>query len=197
MLLAVPPFVVTLDANILYGMPLCDTMLRAAEAGLYHPTWSYEIWGEVLRHLMDPLERERPLSQADADRRLAAAERSFPISFVSDYQHLVATMTNDPKDRHVAAVAVRAHAHVIVTYNLKHFPDASLAPYGVEAQHPDDFLTDLYDLDPDTITAIIRGQAAALRKRPTSPQEVLTRLEQVGITQFARLVSAHFDEGML
>jgi len=35
------------------------------------------------------------------------------------------------------------------------------------------------------------------RERPTTPQEVLATLEQVGIVQFARLVSAHFDEGML
>jgi len=41
------------------------------------------------------------------------------------------------------------------------------------------------------------SENAALRKRLTTPQEVLAKLEQVGIVQFARLVGAHVDEGML
>jgi hypothetical protein len=48
-------------------------------------------------------------------------------------------MTNDPKDRHVAAADVRCHAQVIVTFNLKDFSASALSAWGVEAQHPDDF----------------------------------------------------------
>jgi len=49
-------------------------------------------------------------------------------------------MTNDPKDRHVAAAAVRANAQVIVTSNLKDFQPSSLTEWGIEARHPDQFL---------------------------------------------------------
>ena len=40
-----------------------------------------------------------------------------------------------------------ARAGVIVTKNLRHFPAAVLAPYDLQAQHPDDFVAHLLDLD--------------------------------------------------
>jgi len=194
MILAPALLIATLDANALYGMPLRDTLLRAAEKGLYRPTWSYEIWDEVLRHLKDPTERERPLTDADATRLLSAVERSFPGSFVSGYERFIPIMTNDPKDRHIVAAAVHARAQVVVTYNLRHFSEPSLTPYGIEAQHPDGFLTGLYDLAPGTMAHVIREQAADLKKRPTSPQQVLDKLEQVGIARFARVIRAYLEE---
>lgn len=194
MFLTSAPLIVTLDACVWYGMPLRDTLLRAAEKELYRPTWTHEILDEVVRHLKDPTERERPLTEADAARLLAAVEKSFPEAFVSNYEGLIATMRNNPKDRHVAAAAVHAHAHVIVTYNLKDFPATALAPYSIEAQHPDEFLTSLYDRAPEIMALIIQEQAAALRKKQMSPQEVLAKLEYVGITQFARAVHAYLDQ---
>ena len=112
---------------------------------------------------------------------------------MSGYDSLIPTMTNDPKDRHVAAVAVHAHAQVIVTYNLRHFPASTLTPYGIEVQHPDEFLIDIYDLAPDTLARVIHEQAADLKKRPTPPRQVLDKLEQVGITRFARVIRAQLD----
>ncbi|MEH2395247.1 MAG: hypothetical protein V7K21_27550 [Nostoc sp.] len=64
-------------------------------------------------------------------------------------------MTNHPGDRHVLAAAVTAKADIIVTSNLKHFQAKDLAGWEIEAQHPDTFLTHLYDLDPDSILQII------------------------------------------
>jgi hypothetical protein len=40
----------------------------------------------------------------------------------------------------VLAAAIVARADVIVTYNLKDFPATILEQYGIEAQHPDEFL---------------------------------------------------------
>jgi hypothetical protein len=75
----------------------------------------------------------------------------FPEAQVDGYEKLTALMTNDSKDRHVAAAAVRAHAQVIVTLNLKDFQASSLTEWGIEARHPEQFLMDLYEIDPDTV----------------------------------------------
>ena len=75
MVLAGSPPIVTLDANVLYGMPLRDTLLRAAEKRLYRPMWSYEIWNKALRHLKDPLEREHPLTAADLKKRSTSPQQ--------------------------------------------------------------------------------------------------------------------------
>jgi hypothetical protein len=41
-------------------------------------------------------------------------------------------MTNEGDDRHVLAAAVYSGSHAIVTENVKHFPQGSLKPYGIE-----------------------------------------------------------------
>ena len=152
------------------------------------------MWDEVLRHLTNPSERERPLTDDDAAYLLTMIERHFPESFISGYESLIPLMSNDHKDRHVAAVAVHASAQVIVTYNLKHFPATALASYGIEAQHPDAFLMGLYDIEPRTMVRVISQQAAALKKRPTSARQILDKLAQVGATQFAQAVRTRIDE---
>jgi len=50
-------------------------------------------------------------------------ERVFPEAEVTGYEHLIAAMKKDEKDRHVVAAAVKAGAQVITTSNLKDFID--------------------------------------------------------------------------
>jgi hypothetical protein len=68
-------------------------------------------------------------------------------------------MTNDPKDRHVLAAAVRCGAHSIVSNNVKHFPQESLAPYGLECLTADGFIMHQYHLDPDAFIGVLIDQA--------------------------------------
>ncbi len=187
------PFVVVLDANVLYGNPLRDTLLRAVEVGLYQAVWSYAIWGEVLRNLKDPTKREHPHTDAQAAHLMAAIESTFPQGFVSGYEALIPEMTNDEKDRHVLAVGVHAHAQVIVTYNLKDFPRTSRAPYNIEAQHPDEFLMHLYGIDPITMVRLVVDQAADLKKRLMTPRNLLDRMDGVGLKDFAQAVRAQLN----
>jgi hypothetical protein len=68
-------------------------------------------------------------------------------------EDLIGTMTNDPKDRHVLAAGIRATCEVLVTFNLKDFPDESVAAYDIEIVHPDEFLLDQLDLYPGPTVA--------------------------------------------
>jgi predicted nucleic acid-binding protein len=78
---------------------------------------------------------------------------------VIGYQSLIPSLTlPDINDRHVLAAAIRAGADVIVTYNLKDFPVTSLEQYGIEAQHPDEFITHLIDLAPPVICEAAKRQ---------------------------------------
>jgi hypothetical protein len=83
---------------------------------------------------------------------------------------------------------IRCGAQVIVTFNLKDFPKAELARYGMEAQHPDDFVRDLIDLDEATVAHVIRAQAAALKNPPRTLPEVLERLRAQGLTRSTSLI---------
>src|SRR5262249_58694488 len=92
---------------------------------------------------------------------------------ITGYESLVSAMRNDAKDRHVAAAAVKAGAQVIVTANLKDFVPL---PDGVEAQSPDEFLCNLFDLDPKSFLEMLQEHAADLANPPVSFEELLERL---------------------
>jgi predicted nucleic acid-binding protein len=111
------PFRVVLDANVLFPFSLRDTLLRAAAAGYYQVCWSEEILEEARRNLVG----RGTITEEQAHRLLYVMRRAFPEAMVSGHEPLTEAMPNDPKDRHVAAAAVRAAAQVIVTFNLKDF----------------------------------------------------------------------------
>lgn len=177
------PFRVVLDANVLYPFTLRDTLLRAAAAGLFQVYWSRQILEEAQRNLL----ASGTMTQAQAERLQAAMERAFPEAMVSDYEALTPAMRNDEKDRHVVAAAVKAGAQVIVTSNLVDFSEL---PDGVEAQSPNHFLCNLFDLDPAGMTELVRRQAAALQRPARSFEEVVTALAKM-VPEFAANLRRH------
>ena len=73
-------------------------------------------------------------------------------SLVADFEDLIPTLKlPDPDDRHVLAAAIISEAKIIVTFNLKDFPESILAKYGIAAQHPDVFVGDLIERYPQQI----------------------------------------------
>jgi hypothetical protein len=52
-------------------------------------------------------------------------------------------------------------------------------PDGIEAQAPDDFLCNLFDLDPDGFVELLHEQAADLVEPPVTFGELLERLARV------------------
>jgi hypothetical protein len=85
----------------------------------------------------------------------------------------------------VLVAAIREGAQGIITANVKDFPIAALAPLGLEAVHPDDFLLDQLDLSPPTILQVIRERAARTRRPPLTPRDLATLLGRAGVPGFA------------
>jgi len=138
-------------------MPLCDTLLRLAEdPAFYMPRWSAGIMEELRRVLL-----RMQYSDVQAQRRITAMQTAFEDACVTGYADLVASMTNDLKDRHVLAAAVRTGAHAILTENVKHFPAESVEPYDIDVRTPDQFLAHQFHLDPELLEETLRGQAVA------------------------------------
>ena len=107
-------------------------------------------------------------------------------ALVEGYESLLAGLTlPDPDDRHVLAAAIHVRAGLIVTFNLKDFPAEALAPHGVQAKHPDEFVSQLLDDTPALVCAAAKRQRASLKKPPKSVAEYLEVLERVGLPQTA------------
>jgi hypothetical protein len=100
-------------------------------------------------------------------------------------------MTNHEGDRHVLAAAIVSRSSVIVTTNIKHFPQEALSPYFVEAQTPDTFLIHLFDLEPDVMLDVLQS-CASDRKNPIPINEFIIRLNKVA-PDFVNQVSLMFD----
>lgn len=157
-----------LDACVLVPMCLCDTLLRLAEdPAMYRPLWSSEILQEVGDALeskikASPQQRKRPIEQMDA---------AFPEASVQPAACLANSPTGipDEKDRHVLAAAIAGHAQVIVTNNVKHFPQSYLSQFDILCHSADDFLIHQFHLNRSLVLDKLDGQAVKIhRQRPTS-----------------------------
>ena len=74
-----------------------------------------------------------------------------------------------------------------VVLNLKDFRDL---PDGVEPQSPDDFLCNLFDLDPDGMVSLLRDQAVALKRPPRTFDELVAALAKA-VPEFASAICDH------
>lgn len=103
--------------------------------------------------------------------------------FGQGYESLIpALQLPDPNDRHVLAAAIRGRADVIVTANLRDFPEPIISAFGIEAQHPDEFVLNLLDLAPGIVAAAAQEHRQSLRNPPKTVQEYLETLEAQSLT---------------
>ena len=72
---------------------------------------------------------------------------------------------------------------MIVTTNLADFPKQTLARYGIETQHPDEFIMRLLDLAPNLVCSAAKKQRESLKKPPLSVTQYLESLERQGLAQ--------------
>lgn len=169
------------DACVLYPAPLRDFLLSLAQTELFRARWSSAVQDEWMENLL----RDRAdLKREQLMRTRELMDSSVPDGLVTDYEPLIESLTlPDPNDRHVLAAAIRCQAGVIVTINTKDFPAEILARYGIEAQHPDIFISHLMDLDRDAVAWAAREQRNRLRNPPKSVEEFLDALLRQGLTQ--------------
>ena len=175
-----------LDANVLYPAGLRDLLLRLADRYLFAPLWSAHIHAEWTRNLL----ADRPeIAPVVLDKTRAVMDQHFPDAIVTGYEVLAEQLDlPDADDRHVLAAAIHGGADVIVTANLRDFPANRLAPHALAAQHPDTFIVDLFESDPDGVVAAVRDHRAALCNPPRSASDYLTALERLGLSRTASSV---------
>ena len=141
--------------------PVRDTLLRLAEGPeLYRPLWSSEIMAEVKR----TLGRQFGIAPKRIVHLESQMREHFPDAWVEGYEHLIPTLGNDAKDRHVLAAAMQAKAPFLVSYNLKHFPPSSTLGCGVSVVGPSTFLNTLYSVDPQAVVEVLREQASDIER---------------------------------
>jgi predicted nucleic acid-binding protein len=183
------PFTAVYDACVLYPAPLRDFLMWLGLSGRFRARWSAQIHDEWKRNLL--LNRS-DLTPAQLDRTSALMDLAIPDGLVTDHEVLITGLTlPDPDDRHVLAAAIRCNASVIVTFNEKDFPPAALSPFGIEAQHPDLFIENLFDLDPAAVVAAAQRQRAKLKNPPMDVDRYIDVLLRQGLVQTAKSLTIY------
>jgi hypothetical protein len=183
------PFTAVYDACVLYPAPMRDFLMWLALSGRFRARWSEHIHEEWKRNLL----RNRPdLAAEQVARTAALMDRAIPDGLVTGYESLIEGLVlPDLDDRHVLAAAIRCGASVIVTFNERDFPSEALAPYGVEAQHPDVFVENLFDLDQAAVIYAAQRQRAQLKHPPIEVDRYLEILLKQGLVQTSKSLAAY------
>jgi len=99
----------------------------------------------------------------------------------------------DPDDRHVLAAAIKCQADVIVTNNLKDFPEDVLSKFEIEAQSPDTFLSHLFDLNSPAFCSAVRQQRERLKNPEHTAEELLDIFYNKGLPLTVNKLRAVID----
>ena len=182
-------FTALYDACVLYSAPLRDLLMHLALTDLFRARWTDEIHDEWIEAL---LENRPDLGREKLERTRSLMNAHVRDCLVTGYRDLIDGLRlPDPEDRHVLAAAIRANASVIVTFNLDDFPADAVGRFGIEAQHPDEFVTHLIDLAPGDVCAAAKRHRASLRKPPKSVGEYLDILARQQLADTVRALREH------
>ncbi len=167
-------FTALLDANILYSMPVTDIVLELAATGLFRARWTDDIHDEWMRNIIS----DRPdLPEEQIRRRRSRMDDAIPQARVTGYSQLIDRLSlPDPYDRHVLAAAIVGRVDVIVSYNIRDFPEKELSPYGIEVQHPDEFLNHQRTLNETLFITCVKTIRERLSKPKYDPEGYIQNL---------------------
>ena len=174
-------FTAVLDTNVIYPVIIRDLLFWFAYYDLYTPKWSHHIFDEW----KDVMQR-KGVTPEESEKRIRNANLAFPDALVQRYESLIEHLElPDEKDRHVLAAAIKTNAHVIVSNNIKDFPEDVLDKYGLKIKSADDFLTDIIDLNPEIAIEAFREMVLNKKNPELDEYEVLDCLRKNGLKDTA------------
>ncbi|GAA4317682.1 PIN domain-containing protein [Flaviaesturariibacter amylovorans] len=179
-------FTAVLDTNVIYPVICRDLLFWFAHYDLYTPKWSKHIFGEWKEVMV-----RKGIPEDEALKRVSVANAAFPDALVENYEGLIKHLDlPDAKDRHVLAAAIKTNANLIVTNNIKDFPEAYLHSFGLNVKTADDFLTDIIDLNEDQAIKAFREMVVNKRNPQMDELAILDQLRKVELTDTANYLHA-------
>ncbi len=150
-----------LDACVIFPTVLRELLVGVAAKGLYEPLWSERI----LREWALAVRKFGPQAQVEAETQALFMKAAFPRAMVREQPAIEGrVLLPDQNDHHVLAVAIAAHADLIVTFNVKDFPRHVLAEEGIARRDPDSLLWELWSRHPGEIGEVVHGVHATAER---------------------------------
>lgn len=186
-----PVITAFLDASVLYPALLRNILMRLALHGLFRARWSARVHDEWISALL----RNRPdLTRERVERTRHLMDTHIQDARVEGYEHRIEALPlPDADDRHVLAAAIHCGARIVVTMNLRDFPDSTLAGFGIEALHPDAFILGLLDNNPADVVATLNRLRTSFKNPPHTAVDLLVDMKRQGLTASADALGSSID----
>jgi predicted nucleic acid-binding protein len=183
-------FTAVIDANVLFPIVVRDYLLWLSVYDLYSPKWSSKLQ-EEFSAIFD--KKKLGISAEKIESQVRMMNKACPDALVMKYESLIESIKlPDENDRHIVAAAIKCNANVIVTYNLKDFPNEYLKSIGLFAVDPDSFIADMIDLSPEKCCDAFREMVLSKKKPPYDEPQYLEVLKRNGLIQTAEELVKYF-----
>src|SRR5437763_295358 len=168
----------------LVARPIHELYGRLGAEGAFDLYWSEELLAELLA----VLQRHRGFSAVQAQRVAGFVRAGFPgceisVTEMRAFYAEALALVRDPRDAHVAALAVQARAALLLTFDRRGYLAEPLRRHGVELLSPDAFLVELDAEIPADIERILALQVARRTVYPATLHDLLSLLYRAGCTQ--------------
>jgi len=172
---------------VLFPAQLRDIFMHLALKGVFRPRWSDEIHNEWIRAVL----QNRPdLTNEQLQRTRFLMDSNVVGCLIKNYENYIPNINlPDENDRHVVTVAIKSKADVIVTFNLKDFPEQELNNFNIIALHPDIFLEQLLIHNTVKFIDAMEEQIKMLKNPPISKKEFVKILQNSKLPQTATRLS--------
>lgn len=178
-----------LDADIIFSRVLHELMGRlAVSARLFDLIWSEELLREAEASLVE----RKGLPAEAAKAWVGHMRREFPdgrvdVSAVPDDVDL-ASLTDDPDDIHVCALAIGGDADLLFTFDRGYLKEP-LQRYGVEVPSLDQFLVEQCEEQSEVCRRVVESQAEVWTGgQPLD--ELLAALSRANVPEFAAVLGS-------
>lgn len=179
-------FTCVLDTNVIYPIWTRDLLLWFTISELYTPKWSHNIMSEYKSVML-----RKGFSEDDVNKQSNRMNTAFKDALVENYEPLIDKLElPDIDDRHVLAAGIKTNANLIITNNLKDFPEEYLSSFGLKAKCADDFLTDIIDLNQEVSIQAFRKLVLNKKNPPLDEYEILDILRKNNLKDTANYLHA-------
>lgn len=183
---------VFLDANVIVQSWTLDVLLSLAEDELFEPAWSGKVMLEARRAIC----QVRQCPPAAVDSLFQVMDAAFPEAKVTGWESAEGDIAlPDSDDRHVAAAAIVGGCDVLLTQNVRDFPEEALAAHGIEPMPPDDFIMALVAEDEAAVLTAMRRVVVSKRRPPRSMEQEIEGLRRNGLRRFAGFLASRGGPG--
>lgn len=177
---------VILDTCVLVPSVVREILISIALAGHITPLWS----NRILKEWQGVFRKKKPELFQQTKIEIVLLKSRFANSCVDIKASLERSLfLPDLDDRHVLAAAIEGDADLIITNNIKDFPNAILSEFCLLAQKPENLIIEIHGKDPLLINQTIKNLYEKAKDHSHPVNSSKNFLKRAGLPRLAKLTS--------